>query len=139
MTVSDQEIVFHTHPRNSEFADLPSPYDLFWFVMGSALRSIIIGNKKINVMDKTPKFLCLLDEIADWMANELTDFMLGQSKDASNCKVVDAVHDYISNRFLKIDLGAKQDWIEKWRQYLENLGIAVAETERSVKSDSVGA
>ena len=70
-TDKDKPCIFHSHPTNHPYADVPSPSDIYAFLKWPHLRAITVGAKWIWVWDKNQRVLATVKRLLKWEGKHL--------------------------------------------------------------------
>jgi hypothetical protein len=73
-TLKSKVCTFHSHPTDSESADVPSVSDVFQFLNFRHIRTITVGSTRLWVWDKTKATMTTVKKLGAWTkANMLTE------------------------------------------------------------------
>jgi hypothetical protein len=119
-TLKSKVCTFHSHPTDSETADVPSVSDVFQFLNFRHLRTITVGSTKIWVWDKTKATMTTVRKLGAWAeANMVTEVRRLEKKFRH------AWYDPYLELVLKhlgLDLSKKlKGWDAHWEEMLRNI------------------
>jgi hypothetical protein len=123
----NRDVTWHSHPRKSREADLPSSGDLFACLKWAPIRSIVVGSENIWVFDKTRHTLPVVRQMQEWESEHQIDSIYNAIDKAEKHKdSVTNAYGYAALKALGFDyrsfmgrIDPRYHWVEEVRLRLK--------------------
>jgi len=131
---------FHSHPTENQYADMPSPKDVYWLLKRASIRQVIVGGRHIIVLEKTPRTLPVVMKLFEWEGRHMVrtiDSLCADDDWASrNRSLSESYSEIALHRLIDVgDIGVEDyvdwgDWVNLLRK---NLKVRVRRFARKQK------